>query len=193
MTLYYHPTRSNIIGNLQGQQVYNWDGPLRLDSNRSWIMVLEKVIWHLTEDKMAKLQGLHHSVYTTMHMQVLTSSVPQHNWACISAAITTYILPYINPNLPPISFSITPLINPSIKTPLQLNAWQPPELAEGGPFYKHWVRSLNQSITTHHPTSIHSNMLTQGLELLDLDRCNYSSTGSKKLVILWREWPSQHW
>ena len=51
---------------------------------------------------------------------------------------------------------------------------------EGEIFYKLRVKSLKRVITLH-PTSAHSNILTQGLGILDSQRYKYSSAGPKTL------------
>ena len=68
--------------------------------------------------------------------------------------------------------------------------WEAPDLSEGSPFHKARMKRLREVIAIcRGPPS----WLEEGKWLLTEHRKNYGPEGPKSLVVLWWEWPQEHW
>jgi len=68
--------------------------------------------------------------------------------------------------------------------------WSPPDLSEGGEWYKDRVTSLEAAIKGH-PES--HRLRIEGLQALHHHRRNYGPDGPQHLQLLWWEFPREHW
>ena len=87
-----HPRHGNYQGTYLKQPVYQWDGPACGQVERSWIHIPDHGVRRLQPDELAKLKGLHNSMYDNITPSILYSSVEQHVWACLGQAITPFVI-----------------------------------------------------------------------------------------------------
>lgn len=69
-------------------------------------------------------------------------------------------------------------------------AWPPPDLSKHSLFYHLRLHRLRQVASIHPDTD---RLVQQGLRDLAAHRLNYSDAGPQNLVVLWWEWPEDHW
>ena len=185
-----HPKHPNHQGTYLNQPVYHWDGPSYGQSEKSWVYIPEHGVRKVQLDELAKLKGLHDSMYDDVTLPVLYSSVEQHVWACLGKAITPFLLsPPPSPSTPSKNSIPPPTTPASLRTSHW--SWNHPDLSEGGTFYNNSVHNLKNALLHLGPN--HDHLFQEGLELLAAHRTNYNIGGPKHLVVLWWEWPSLHW
>ena len=141
-----HPARTNWVGTLYGQPVYQWDGNICSLTKECWILVPEFGIRRVQVDELEKLKGLSNSRYNNVSHQVLLHSVEQHVWEVICKSISQFFIPTTYP---------TPLqhdshhTKPSLTSPKPLPntwTWTPPDLTKGQQFYNERVHSLKAGV-----------------------------------------------
>ena len=135
------------------------------------------------------MKGLQHIRYIILAYQVLSTSVEQHVYAAISVTIDPTI---IEPTTPPDSavYKTVPTSDETNELVSQWT-WKASDLGINSRFYQDRIRSLKSAIKEVN-LDYHSTMI-QGLDILKAHRSNYGSDGPKHLVVLWWEWPKQHW
>jgi hypothetical protein len=72
--------------------------------------------------------------------------------------------------------------------------WNPPNLEEGGAWYKERWKTLEHAVTFY-PAGRQADLLAEGFGILKVHRGNYDSTGAKpqELQLIWWEFPQEHW
>jgi hypothetical protein len=68
-------------------------------------------------------------------------------------------------------------------------SWSVPDLCLGGPWYTARVATLT-AVAAAYPDP--AAIISEGLQLLEDHRTNYTADGPQKLVVLWWEWPPEH-
>ena len=187
-----NPPYDNCIGTLFGQQVYQWDGPFSCTSNHNWILVPGKGIRKVQMEEMAKMKGLNDSIYNNLSYQILSNSVEQHVFAAISVAIAPTIIGAMD-NRPPLCSSTYEVNRRATITskPIVPWTWNVPNLSINSCFYQKRIQGLKSAIRELNLN--YTSTMKQGLDILEAHRTNYGMEGPKHLVILWWEWPKEHW
>ena len=70
-------------------------------------------------------------------------------------------------------------------------SWACPDLSIDSLFYNSRVHTLRHAVNTL--SSDYAHLFNDGLHRLKLHRDNYGPNGPQHLVILWWEWPKEHW
>ena len=126
-----------------------------------------------------------------MTYNTLLNSTGQHVWAVLFDSISHFILPtHRSPHFN--NFTGTPPNTPcTSKNSSKTWTWSPPNLSKGKEFYNNRVQSLRLAVDTLGSDA--EFFFKQGLQILTAHRTNYGPEGPKHLVLLWWEWPQEHW
>jgi hypothetical protein len=182
---------SNVVGQTQGRLVLDPGGPMTA-CVESYVQT-ERGIRSVQPEEWLKMKGLP-TTWTPKSKETLTGIVEAagvHEWATIG----DFILPAIHRH---VAVSMTPHLHnrragpPMTSGPEPIDSWNwtAPDLSEGSAFYHDRVTSLKQAIAKCEGPE---EWLTEGLETLKYHRMNYGIDGPQRLVVLWWEWPPEHW
>lgn len=196
-----HPVFHNYMGDFKGQPVFDRDGPFSGEDPQSWIYNSEKkAVRKLTPDEWRKLKGCDgiHGSRDQCKLSVLVDSIESHVISVLGEVVAPCLKPTDVPSVfnsvdPPVGMeTVSPPSNPVKDESEEAWSWTPPDLRVGSEFYVNTVSKLRKACDTL-PVNERERAFQDGLNDLDDHRNNYSGDGPTKLVLLWWEWPREHW
>jgi hypothetical protein len=182
------PVRSNHVGTLEGRQIYDVGGPIVSDS--SSLIRTTKGDRAVQNQEWLKLKGLPTS--WEPNEATMTSILKRpgtHGWAAIGDALLA--TPASRDGKPIHSIPRSDL-RERFGIPTAGKQWDYtlPDLAEGGEWYLARVKRLREAVLAENGPP---GWIVDGLADLDHHRTNYGPDGPTFLVVLWWEWPPEHW
>ncbi len=209
-----HPVYTNYLGDFRGAPVFSPEGPFIGNDPSSWIYVeKKKAVRHLLAEEWRSLKGCDgkFGAQEQYSCKALAASVESH----VMAVLGETVVPFLHSETPSLSLGaldpsevpsdnpavddpeISPSANPTFdSTPASSKddpfSWEPPDLSVGGEFYTSTVAKLTAACAKL-PEDERRQAFLDGLDDLTAHRGNYSGHGPTKLVLLWWEWPEEHW
>jgi len=182
----------NFRGSVRGAPVFDPTGPV--DGDPSSLIVTERGIRRLSVDEWKKLKGLPSSwTIPARHLDLLVADPGLHIWSVLGQVLQDLLQPGTRT-----STLLTRLPREGIQTWGDPTAtpdngavhWSPPDLREGGAWYRRTISKLETAIADEPDKG---RLREEAKTLLAAHRENYGETGPKNLVNLWWEWPREHW
>lgn len=182
------PRRSNHVGTLGGRRVYEVAGPIASDATS--LIRTTKGVRAVQPQEWLKLKGLPTSWDPTEDtLRSILARPGTHGWAAIGDAL---VGAPVASTVPPLSSDPRSDLHERFGVPTSGKRWKYtlPDLTIGGTWYRARVRKLKEAVRLEGgpPTWV-----TDGLADLDHHRTNYGPDGPQFLVVLWWEWPREHW
>lgn len=184
--------QSNLLGYCRGKPVYGLSGPIGGQYENQFILIPEKGIRPIIKKEWCKLRGYVESPDHSVSFQGVLKSIPSHVWSLLSRPLTRLLAPSVSP--PPVSPPIRPFgVAASTSIPSTSTwTWNPPPLDENSTFRRESIGRLVTALESF-PSDQRDALFREGLTLLEKHSLNYTDKGPQKLVLLWWEWPSEHW
>jgi hypothetical protein len=187
------PLRPNHLGRIRQFPVVDPLGPVLLDPNVR--VILPTGVRQLDPEEWTKIKGLPKDWRPgTKALHNIVESPGAHEWGALGDFLN-HLEASRSPASPPAversqSKLHSPLRSSQDKAaPLDWH-WEPPDLGPESAFYHRQVSKL-QELTKE--LGGPSEWITDGKAALARHRENYGPDGPKHLVILWWNWPSEHW
>lgn len=189
VTLPKVPVRANHVGTLAGRRIFDVSGPVASDS--TCLIRTEKGDRAVQHQEWLKLKGLPTTWEPTeATMESILRRPGIHGWAAIGDAL---LLPSSDLGKDvPIQSTPKSDLRERFGIPTAGKTWDYvlPDLSEGGQFYLARVKRLREAVLAERGPP---QWIVDGLADLDHHRTNYGPDGPKFLVVLWWEWPPEHW
>jgi hypothetical protein len=191
------PQRPNHLGHVRQHLVVDPLGPALLDPELR--VSLSHGLRCLDPQEWVKIKGLPKSWRPgSKAIWGIVESMGAHKWGALGDFLLNLEASRGNVNTVPLSAdkekapetgTELPLDPPPTKSEPDWS-WEPPDLSLGSVFYKE-QRALLESITAEYEGP--PEWISNGKLALAAHRNNYGPDGPKKLVILWWNWPPEHW
>jgi hypothetical protein len=196
-------TYTNCLGGVNGRPVFEDTGPM-LASADALVSTMNGVRSLLPEEWLS-LKGLPSNWgLSRLGLSKVLSAPSVHVWAAIgdfiqglpcagrSAPISapTGLTDSTDTNINNIQSTQQDPEGPTDRIDPDEWTWSPPDLCEGGDWYKERVQTLKDAVAECHGPH---QWILDGMETLAKHRLNYTDKGPQHLVILWWEWPREHW
>lgn len=173
----------------QGQPIYSPEITLPSKAG-TWIRT-PRGCRQVTIEEWAAMKGLPHDIFPVFTAEKVAGTSSVHLWSVIGDLVTGLTQIHPSPSHPP---APKPSAGPSMTPMPNLRnkpwVWECPDLSLGGL----WYQTTHQKLVTAaagYPKP--SDIIREGEVLLDIHRLNYGPEGIHQLVLLWWEWPPEHW
>jgi hypothetical protein len=185
------PQRPNHVGDVRDHPVVDPRGPALLDPQLR--ILLPNGMRRLDLEEWAKIKGLPRSWRPGPRITPdLVTSMGAHKWSALGDFVSHLEASRSSDpqNPDPIPTPDPPSDDESAGQTTDGGAWTPPDLGPGSPFFHRQMARLT-AVTEElgGPPS----WISDGEVTLVAHRANYGPKGPQSLVILWWNWPREHW
>ena len=192
----------NHVGWYRNLPVYHPEGPMPPRAT-FYVQTGPESIRRISGDEILRVKGLPPEWQPTKRaLAGIASSPGAAEWGQVGEYLahllagTCPLDSTLDPELRPLSPGVhrlppdvTPELLPEDAT-LPQWTWEPPDMTLGSPFYNQRMSRLREVVAIcQGPIS----WVKEGEAILDKHRQNYGPEGPTHLVVLWWEWPPEHW